>query len=126
MSHTQHIKCFERDNRLSIEPIKDIAKLLRNDRILGEPTRLLIMILLYLNIRMKFTDLQKILGLTAGNLASHLKKLKESGYVNVRKTFLLELRTTTIVEITKNGARRLLEFMGSLKEILKLVHQETH
>jgi len=111
---------------LSIKPIKDIAKLLRNDRILGEPTRLLIMILLYLNIRMKFTDLQKILGLTAGNLASHLKKLRESGYVNVRKTFLLELRTTTIVEITKNGARRLLEFMGSLKEILKLVHQETH
>lgn len=99
---------------------RKLADLLRGDKVLGEPTRLLIMILLYLNIRMKFTDLQRILGLTAGNLASHLKKLKEAGYVNTRKTFLLELRTTTIVEITRNGARKLLEFIGSLGRILRL------
>jgi len=73
---------------------------------------------------MKFTELQRILGLTPGNLSSHLRKLKEAGYVKVRKTFILELRTTTIIEITREGVEKLLEFTKSLRAILRFLYSK--
>ena len=109
---------------MELESIKELADLLRGDKVLGEPTRLLIMILLFLNIKMKFTELQKILGLTPGNLSSHLKKLQEAEYIKIRKTFILELRPTTIIEITQNGAKKLREFMNRLETVLRLLQKE--
>lgn len=104
--------------------IRVLADFLRKNRLLGEHTRLIIMILLYLNGRMKFTELQRILGLTPGNLAGHIRKLREKGYIRVRKTYILELRPATIIEITPEGAKELLAFMRKLSDLLEYMKKK--
>jgi len=101
---------------MSEEINKRIIELARQDKVLGSTIRLSIMTLLYLNGKMKFTDLKNILKLTSGNLSTHLKKLKDSGYITIEKTFL-SLKPVTLVILTKKGAEKLLEFYTKIKDI---------
>jgi DNA-binding transcriptional ArsR family regulator len=55
------------------------------DRAILEPSRLLIMILLYSVPEADFLYIQKECLFTQGNLSSHLIKLDEAGYVFVNK-----------------------------------------
>ena len=100
------------------DDVKRLAKLSRENILISSPTRLSIMILLYLNKKFKFSSLQKALNLTPGNLASHLKKLSDKGYVKIKKTFI-ELKPATIIMITEEGAKKLRETIGELKNILE-------
>ncbi len=108
---------------MDIEALRRIAELSKTDKILGSPTRLAIMILLYLRVKMKFTDLQSILGLTPGNLSSHLKKLESAGYIEIIKGFV-ELKPATIIKITREGAEAVRDFMRNLGEILEYLTKE--
>lgn len=101
---------------------KKIVELARQDKILGSTIRLSIMTLLYLNGKMKFTELKRILKLTSGNLSVHLKKLNAAGYVKIEKTFL-NLKPATLVVLTKKGAKKLLEFYTSIKDIADALKQ---
>ncbi len=103
---------------MSEDSLKRLAKLSKRDIILSSPVRLSIMILLYFNKKFKFSSLQKALNLTPGNLASHLKKLNEKGYIRIKKTFI-ELKPTTIIMITEEGAEKLREVVDELKTILE-------
>ena len=55
---------------------------------LHNPTRLSILMFLLPRGRAPFTIVQKALGLTSGNLSSHIKKLQNKGYIEVRKKFI--------------------------------------
>jgi DNA-binding MarR family transcriptional regulator len=55
------------------------------DRLIHEPARLLIVALLNGVKEADFLYLQKQAGLTKGNLSSHIAKLEEAGYVEVRR-----------------------------------------
>ncbi|MEX2702844.1 MAG: transcriptional regulator [Candidatus Baldrarchaeia archaeon] len=101
------------------ELLKSLARLSKVDKVLSSPTRLAIMILLYLKTAVKFTELQNALGLTPGNLSSHLKKLENVRYIVVKKGFL-ELRPTTIAKITPEGAIAVRNFMKNMKDVLKM------
>jgi len=101
---------------------KKIVELAGQDKILGSTIRLSIMTLLYLNGKMKFTELKRILKLTSGNLSVHLKKLDAAGYVKIEKTFL-NLKPATLVVLTKKGAKKLLEFYTSIKDIADALKQ---
>ena len=57
------------------------------DRVLHEPARLLLAALLYPVEGADFLFLLRESGLTKGNLASHLAKLEEAGYVLVTKGY---------------------------------------
>lgn len=57
------------------------------DRVLHEPARLLLAALLYPVEDADFLFLLRESGLTKGNLASHLARLEEAGYVVVRKGY---------------------------------------
>jgi DNA-binding HxlR family transcriptional regulator len=57
------------------------------DRVLHEPARLLLTALLYPVEDADFLFLLRESGLTKGNLASHLARLEEAGYVVVRKGY---------------------------------------
>ncbi len=57
------------------------------DRVLHEPARLLLAALLYPVEDADFLFLLRESGLTRGNLASHLARLEEAGYVVVRKGY---------------------------------------
>ena len=71
-------------------------EILEKEEIFSAPPRLTIMLLLYLHRKTGFTEMQKLLQLTPGNLDHHIRKLKQFGYVITRKAF--SWRPLTIVE----------------------------
>ena len=105
---------------MSSEILKKLAELSKDDKMLGSPVRLAIMMLLYFKVRMKFTELQMALGLTPGNLSSHLRKLEKANYIKIIKGFV-NLRPATIVEITPLGVKKVKEFALLMKNILSSV-----
>ena len=61
------------------------------DSIIHQPVRLRTMSVLCdlaQDEEVDFTYLKKVLGVTDGNLGSHLLRLEEAGYIRVRKTFV--------------------------------------
>ncbi|MBN1888526.1 MAG: transcriptional regulator [Thermoflexales bacterium] len=66
------------------EPLHSIADL---DRVIHEPSRLLLMALLSSVESADFLFLLKQSRLTKGNLSVHLSRLEEAGYLEVEKSF---------------------------------------
>jgi DNA-binding transcriptional ArsR family regulator len=57
------------------------------DRVIHEPVRLRIVAILSGVDRADFKFMLSALGLSKGNLASHIDKLEQAGYVEVNKSF---------------------------------------
>jgi len=72
------------------------------DRLIHEPARLSIMTALNAVASADFLFLQRLTGLTAGNLSSHLTKLEEAGLLEVEKRFV-DKRPKTTAAINKEG-----------------------
>jgi DNA-binding MarR family transcriptional regulator len=79
------------------------------DRVVHEPARLLIMTNLFVVDSADATWLLQQTGLTWGNIASHLRKLEESGYVTVAKSFKGRKPRTTL-SLTDAGRNALLDY----------------
>ncbi len=84
----------------------DAQSLLALDRVVHEPARLAILTVLASSSEAEFKFLESALGLTAGNLASHVAKLEGAGYVEVTKTFRDRVPVTSY-RITDAGRRAL-------------------
>ncbi|WP_048148594.1 transcriptional regulator [Palaeococcus ferrophilus] len=95
-----------------MESIRALAK----NHVLGNPTRLAIMLYLLPRERTLFRDLLSVLEVTPGNLDSHLKALERAGYVKVYK--VIADRPRTAVKITEKGAEETAEYMRALKDAL--------
>lgn len=67
--------------------------------------------------RITFPRLQDILGMTAGNLSVHLRKLEDAGYVEVTKTH--QGRTpATLVRLTRRGRLAFEEYTSAVMALL--------
>jgi DNA-binding transcriptional ArsR family regulator len=67
--------------------------------------------------RIAFPRLQQILGMTAGNLSVHLRKLEDAGYVDVTKTH--SGRTpTTLLSLSRRGRLAFDEYTAAVKSLL--------
>lgn len=67
--------------------------------------------------RLVFPRVQQLLGMTAGNLSTHLRKLEESGYVEITKTH--ERRTpVTYLALTQSGRRAFEDYTAALRALL--------
>lgn len=64
------------------------------DRLIHEPARLAILTALSACHSADFLFLQRLTGLTKGNLSSHLSKLEEAGLVKIEKQFVGKLPNT--------------------------------
>jgi DNA-binding MarR family transcriptional regulator len=64
--------------------IGDLAEV---DRLVHEPARLMILMVLYTVEYADFTFLTNVTKLTDGNLSSHLSKLESAGYVEIEKGY---------------------------------------
>ena len=58
------------------------------DRLIHEPARLAILTVLSSVRAADFVFLQRMTGLTQGNLSSHLTKLEEAGLIRIEKSFV--------------------------------------
>ncbi len=72
------------------------------DRLIHEPARLSILVLLYVIESADFTFLMNQTGLTWGNLSSHVNKLERAGYVAIEKKFVGK-RPQTLAHLTEAG-----------------------
>jgi Transcriptional regulators len=92
----------------------------RFDTLIHQPTRLQIMAALNAldeDAELDFTALRDLLGISDGNLATHLRKLEDAGYITITKTFVAR-RPRTYVAITPLGRQAFAEHIQALKEIL--------
>ena len=78
---------------------QEIAQL---DRVIHEPARLTIMLILYGVSEADFLYLQREGGFTQGNLSGHLAKLEEVGYVEIEKKFKGKV-PLTVCRLTGKG-----------------------
>ena len=86
------------------------------DKIVHEPARLRIMMILSGVESADFNFLLSILGLTKGNLSRHIEKLDLAGYVKVNKTFKGRIPNTSY-QLTKRGSKALTDYWKKLDVI---------
>ncbi|HPS56432.1 MAG TPA: transcriptional regulator [Sedimentisphaerales bacterium] len=89
------------------------------DKIIHEPVRLRIMMVLAGVAEADFNFLLTTLELTRGNLSRHVEKLESAGYVEVKKTFVGRMPNTSYI-ITKDGKRALGQYWKSIDEVRRL------
>lgn len=89
------------------------------NRLVHEPARLGILSVLEVHKEADFQFLQSVLGLTKGNLSSHLSKLEAAGLVRVTKTFKGKL-PRTMLAITPQGRDALDHHWQQLESIRQL------
>jgi DNA-binding MarR family transcriptional regulator len=91
--------------------IKDV------DRLIHEPSRLMIMAQLYVVQSADFLFLQNQTGMTPGNLSAHLSKLEDAGYVEVTKEFL-DKTPHTALKLTRKGREAFKEYRRNVKRFI--------
>src|SRR5687768_18591536 len=80
--------------------------------------RMGVMSTLMVNDQINFNDLKQMLGVTDGNLASHLANLEENGFIKVHKGYIGR-KTNTTYSITKAGEKAFKEHIDALEAIIK-------
>lgn len=67
--------------------------------------------------RISFPRLQELTGMTAGNLATHLRKLEEAGYLDVTKSYRRRTPVTWL-SLTTAGRLALEQYTAALRTLL--------
>jgi DNA-binding MarR family transcriptional regulator len=94
------------------------AALNLDETVLSRP-RLSILAALVAGDAVDFTFLQKNLGISDGNLSTHLRKLETENYIRSEKG-LVNRKPKTWFEITPDGRRALERLFRQLEELLTL------
>lgn len=94
-----------------LTPLGDI------DRLVHEPSRLLILAHLYVVESADFLFLKTQTGLTKGNLSSHMTKLEEAGYVAVVKEFV-DRKPRTMLKLTPAGREAFQAYRAQMQKAL--------
>ncbi len=68
--------------------------------------------------RVAYGFIQKALGLTGGNLTTHLRKLEEAEYLVTVKEEFGDSRPQTWVQATAEGRRACGDYLGNLERVL--------
>ena len=87
------------------------------DRLVHEPARFLVLAHLYVLEWADFLFLMRRIGLTRGNLSSHMSKLEAAGYVEVRKEFVGR-RPHTSYKLTAKGRDAFQGYRRDMTEML--------
>jgi len=90
------------------------------DRLIHEPSRLVIMAVLSACQSADFTYLLNATGLSKGNLSAHMRKLADAGYLTIHKSFKGNYPYTTCV-LTKDGRKAFEDYRKLYKEVGKRI-----
>ena len=94
------------------EVLKDLDKAFENR------TRLGIMSALVVNESLNFKALKELLGVSDGNLASHLKSLEKCDYISFEKDFIDRKPNTTYYSTIK-GVEAFKKHLNAIEQLLK-------
>ena len=87
------------------------------DTLIHAPARLMVLTYLYVVESADYVFLMRLTGLTWGNLATHLNKLEEAGYVEVQKSFKGKKPQTTL-RLTEQGRIAFRAYKESMQQVL--------
>jgi DNA-binding HxlR family transcriptional regulator len=87
------------------------------DRVIHEPGRLMIVVLLFAVDRCDFLYLQHETEMNKGTLSSHLSRLEEAGYVEVVKTYRGKV-PQTLLRLTEDGREAFQKYRKKLRKAL--------
>ena len=88
------------------------------DKVLEHRVRLQIMSVLVTNDGYEFNSLKEMLGITDGNLASHIKALEREKYLSVSKSFV-DRKPNTKYKITERGRSAFKKHLDALEAVVK-------
>jgi len=91
---------------------------LQLDRLIHEKGRLGIMSMLAAAPDLSFTEMRDALGMTDGNLTTHIKALQQEGYVAVAKSYQNN-RPLTTCSLTAAGRKAFAEYINLLEQIVR-------
>jgi len=94
-----------------LHPLADI------DQVIHAPARLMVLTYLYVVESADYVFLIRLTGLTWGNLSTHLSKLEEAGYIEIKKEFRGKKPHTTI-NLTEQGRATFREYKKSMQQVL--------
>ena len=92
-------------------PLADI------DPIIHASARLMILTYLYVVESADYVFIMNMTGLTWGNLATHLNKLEEAGYIEILKTFKGKKPHTTL-RMTETGRTAFQTYKKTMQQVL--------
>lgn len=93
------------------------------DKLVHQPTRLRIFAHLYRNGETSFSELTEALGMTEGNLASHIQKMEDADCVVVEKQFV-DRKPRTTYELTELGREKFEEHVETLESLIEALDEE--
>ena len=91
---------------------------LQLNRVIHEKGRLAIMSLLAASPELSFTELRDALGMTDGNLTTHVRALQQEGYVSVTKSYK-DRRPLTTCSLTPAGRKAFGAYIDLLEKIVR-------
>ena len=91
---------------------------LQLDRVIHEKGRLAIMSMLAATPELSFTELRDTLGMTDGNITTHIRTLQEAGYIAVSKSYEKN-RPLTTCSLTAAGKKAFAGYIDLLEQILQ-------
>ena len=94
-----------------LHPLADI------DQFVHTPARLMVLAHLFVVESVDYVFLNRLTGLTWGNLSTHLAKLEEAGYVLIEKEFKGKKPHTTI-RLTHEGREAFKQYKQTMQQIL--------
>ena len=104
-------------NRKKNDNIQNLQSLKEVNKIIHEPARLLIIVNLYLVKSAESLFIKNQIGLTWGNLGSHINKLEEVEYITVKKEFKNK-RPCSILSLTQKGRKAFEEYRNNMKDVI--------
>ena len=91
---------------------------LQLDRVIHEKGRLGIMSMLAATPELAFTELRDALGMTDGNVTTHIRTLQEAGYIAVAKSYQNN-RPLTTCSLTAAGRKAFADYISLLEQIVQ-------
>ena len=86
------------------------------NKLIHEPARLLIMAHLYVVESADFLFIMRQIGMTFGNLSSHMSRLEAAGYIDVEKEFIGK-KPNTRLHLTDEGRAAFEEYRQNMIQI---------
>jgi DNA-binding MarR family transcriptional regulator len=96
---------------------KDLQSIADLDRAIHSPARMMIMAYLAAVDSVDFIFLMNQVGLTRGNLSSHLNTLEEAGYIHIKKEFVDRV-PRTMISLTKEGFTAIHNYREQMRTII--------
>ena len=108
---------MRRTDPADVESLEELGSL---QGLLEHRVRLAICVLLSEHDAMSFSRLKQVLGETDGSLGTHLRKLEDSEYLAVEKSFR-DRRPVTWYELTEAGRSNLKRHVANLARLIERV-----